>query len=365
MDFSDITDIAIPAGDVTEIKDKNGVILWQKAVTEISTTRQILWVTEKKIFVVPAIVEWDGKKHTCLITSSDGINWKSSYVFNDRVSNWGTYLYYFSKSQKYIFLASGKKAISNDFLSWEFNNSSPQYINSSTVARTVYSENLDKLLTGGLGSAASAVVVSNDGVTTESNISPYHVCFAKTINKFCAVFGIGAGLTTYKTATSSDGLNWTSKQGNNFPEAADISAGWHGICYADELKKFLGITHVLNNNNNNNYYAAFSDDGIEWTFQKANGLEATGAGRGLFWISSLRKFIFYSGTAIFISSDGINWTKVFFSDALFIWDMCWSETLKKCCGVVNTSDNTKFQSLVSSSNCTSWTKYTILPMQQN
>ena len=380
MNFADITDITIPAGDVLKIQDVDAKILWQKPVTGIQSAIYIWYFSEKGLFVIPAYTKWGDIYRTCFISSTDGKNWEIYYMFTDRTPQYAptqayeNYILHFPKSNKYILEAHREVAVSSDLLHWErYKGGTYPGGAASNINQAAYSKNLDKILKQPVVYSGDLYVVSNDGTHTKSQLvevnssdSCTNICCGESI--FCATLendGRKPG-----SAISLDGINWSKKSIENIPGVVDYFI-WNELCYATELGKFFCVCSVREDLNNSGLvpYIAISIDGLVWTFYKTIGLESgllSGGGYIKFiWVSSLRKFVLCSYYNIFISSDGINWINVFHGDDIIIYSLCWSETLKKCCAVVCDKDRTQSYSLLSSLNLMSWTKYPILPVLQD
>ena len=384
MNFADITDIAIPAGDVIKIQAQDGTVLWEKPVTAVKNAVTVSWLNDKGAFVIPACTKWGNIDHTCLITSTNGQSWKVSHIFEEGKltsgmrARYAEYPLYFSKSKKYVLLDHCCAAVSSssDLLNWNFyyDGTGQKYLSGSRydTNQSAYSENLNKILTQGVSRSENLYLISDDGSYIDSQLvnifdnaytrSCFSLAWGKSI--FCATVGDGR---KYSSAISSNGINWTKGAILDVPLSTSYFS-WSKICYASELGKFFCMCWA-SGGGSYTPYIAISADGLTWTFHEAPGLTIgysdVQADMQFLWISSLRNFINGSQYDICISSDGINWVNVFHDDNILIFAVCWSETLKKCCAVARDKNNTQWYSLVSSSNCTSWTKYPILPVQKD
>ena len=227
-----------------------------------------------------AYASWRTGPNYCIIgatnsyTSTDGISWNTGTIPGHSVTDMAF------NGSTYVTVGSGGYAsVSATGLSWtEYAISGAPDLQGVTWNGSIFCA---------VGTGANAYT-SPDGITWTPHAMPYNTFWKRVVwngSLFCAIANFGY------TATSPDGITWTPRDA--IGSINYIGLIWTGTSFVAVPSESSGTPWT-------------SPDGITWTQQAVIGgndgflsTEATFAANTIF---------IPSGTKLYISSDGVNWT---------------------------------------------------------
>lgn len=355
MNFADITDINIPAGDVIKIQDSSGAVLWEKTtdVEFYHSITDVCYSPTKKIFVI------SGSMTANTLVTNDFRTWTKGNLGN--TSYIGGFMCWASHLGKFVMAGNSTRTgilTSSDGINW----SRISDISLYAVRDVCYAESLKKIFIVHM-TTQSISVSSNGTAWTECNTGIYSTCgcWSTTLKKICLM----PNEQSDYSVISTDGVNWT--KGVNYHDILGIKITWSSICWSSTLGKFCALGFPYNSTDFLACYAV-SSDGVNWTFSKI--YEDRGLGERPKFIcapSSLSKFISVMPNVrgIGTSSDGLNWTQINgnFQRSILVY---WIDALKKICvignvyGIGNAND---YYKVFLSSDGINWDEYYIAKKQ--
>jgi hypothetical protein len=296
---------------------------------------QIVWSPELRLFV--ATCGTTAGINDKVFISSDGFVWNSpsdiSYNNNLGPNCWSPELRLFVA----LATAGGSDRVltSSDGESWTPRNSGTGFLLTNCnndIGNTIICDSTAGLSVGmvlfivdGSGNVPNNTRVSvidsptsfttNDFISDLSNTTLYtenewrSICWSAELGLFVAVSSSG----TDRVMTSSDGINWTSRN-------APVNS-WFSICWSAELGLFVAVS------NSGTDRVMTSSDGINWTSRNA----PVNSWFSVCWSAELGLFVAGAtgtgGNNIMTSPDGINWKPYTTPVNNDVFNICWSAEL--------------------------------------
>ncbi|ULY68550.1 DUF2793 domain-containing protein [Chlorella virus XW01] len=201
------------------------------------------------------------------------------------------------------------------------------------------------------GTAADRVMTSSDGInwTTRDAVNDNawtSICWAPELGLFCAV-AEWRGSVSNRIMTSPDGINWTARVAPN-------DNYWYSVCWAPELSLFCAVAYGSETEPET---VMTSPDGINWTARTAAN---NNWWYSVCWAPELGLFCAVAGedgpaaNKVMTSPDGINWTTREAANANAWFSVCWAPELKLFCAI-SASGGSTGNSVMTSPDGINWT----------
>ena len=268
-------------------------ITWESQTNEMTKLKCITYSKELNLFVI-------GNQFSNFLTSSDGITWVNHSTSVGKNLNSICY-----SEDLNLFVAvgsSGTILTSSDGINWH------NHSTGENVLRSIcYSEKLNLFVIVGQN---GTILTSLNGTTWTSQTSQTSnsltcIIYSEELNLFIIV---GSEKTIL---TSLDGITWISFESNIFLSE---------ICYSKKLGMFVGGSSA---------FLSTSTDYLYWEYVTNYNYNFISQ----CYSKKLNLYIISGGYGSFISSDGINWTKISLRSSQN--SICYSEKLNLFVAVTN------------------------------
>ena len=332
MNFADITDIAIPAGDVIKIQAQDGTVLWEKSANGKMPLNAgyvaVAYSNELRLFCAICGVKV-GYTAAHLLTSQDGVNWTRK---ND-VGYIGTQMLYIANLGGFVFPHTVPSGTGGLLTASAFSvSSNGTQINSTTgfsdaaAPFTAWGECYDS-------NNGVLYIISGNGITwgdvrhfgvSLSDRASGCISYSPELKTVTSLVSNTAGVSKCSVAANLNKYAVTS----DWQSLSGPTGLWRSMCWSSKLRKFCAVGDGTN-------HVALSSDGKTWNAYTAPYENLTsvcwGEEAGLFCAVSR------TNNVAFTSKDGINWTE--HNTPAGAWNsVCWSSRLKMFCAVGNTDN---------------------------
>ncbi len=346
VDFADVTDVAIPEGDVERITETvTGNVLWEKNTLCFEPVGDCT----ENIALSPYAVFDDGSK---LVLFSPEIR----NSINGEVELFPSWLTYTPSNNN---VSNRKNFTAIDSLECiGMHPTTKKWIafSSSTQGDIEKSDGTVSFICKRDGTK----LTWNDNINIGYFFNP-HCCWVSHLNKFCVVSSTGMYGGLFSVLVDGDGYYTDRLENVDIKSVLFYSGGSIGhsqeMCYSPTLRKLLIINPVYNSSSKYYYCEILtSTDGLNWT--KNNNLSLTSEipyHNSVVWIDSFNIFLAfnYSNKKMYQSTNGITWTEK--TTPIGFQVGAWSPTRKIFCGV-NTQSSEKQGKAYVTEDFVHWTK---------